>query len=71
MHAHNFGHGNPIQRLLKEAEQLAGVKTEGRIGLVFQGVTAVSLGAMTVMEVVDRIRRARQAGSSPSGSRHR
>jgi hypothetical protein len=67
MHAHNFGPGNPIQRLLKQAEQLAGAQTEGRIGLVFQGITAVSLGAMTLMDVADRIRRARQRNREQTG----
>ena len=71
MHAHHFGPSNPIQQLLKRAEQLTGGRGEGRIGLVFQGITAVSLGAMTVMDVLDRIRRDRQAGNGPPGHRHR
>jgi hypothetical protein len=71
MHAHNHGPSNPLQQFLKQAERLTGSPTDGRIGLVFQGITAVSLGAMTVMDVVDRIRRARQSGSAPAGHRHR
>ena len=70
MHAHNNGPTNPLQQFLKQVERLAGSPTDCRIGLVFQGITAVSLGAMTVMDVVDRIRRARQSGGPP-GPRHR
>lgn len=70
MHAHNHGPSNPLQQFLKQAKELGGEQTHGRIGLVFQGITAVSLGAMTVMDVVDRIRRARQSGGPP-GHRHR
>jgi hypothetical protein len=67
MHAHNHGPSNHLQQFLKQAERLAGSSTDGRIGLVFQGITAVSLGAMTVMDVVDRIRHARQRNRERTG----
>jgi hypothetical protein len=70
MHAHNHGPSNSLQQFLKQAERLTDSHTDGRIGLVFQGITAVSLGAMTVLDVVDRIRRARQSGG-PAGHPHR
>ncbi len=71
MHAPNHGSSNPIQQFLSQAERLTHQSVDGRIGLVFQGVTAVSLGAMTVLDIVDRIRRARQSNSGTSSQRHR
>jgi hypothetical protein len=70
MHAHNYGPGNPMQQFLTQVERLARSQTEGRLGLVFQGITSVSLGAITVMNLVDLIRAARQRGREQTGHRH-
>jgi hypothetical protein len=71
MHPFPHGHGNPLQRLLIDAKRLAGPPNEGRLGLVFQGITAVSLGAMSVINVIDMIRKARHSHHDPAGPRHR
>jgi len=73
MHAHFPGPGNPMQQLLSMSERLTRSQTESRIALVFQGITAVSLGAITIMNLRDMIRDARQRESErgTSGHRHR
>lgn len=65
------GPGNPMQQFLNQVERLGRSQSEGRLGLVFQGVTSVSLGAITIMNLVDLIRAARQRERGQSGRRHR
>ena len=61
---------NPAQ-LLTHAERLAREQPGGRLGLVFQGVTSVCLGVMTVKMVLDTVRDARRAGDPRAGDRRR
>jgi hypothetical protein len=71
MHAHFPGPGNPTQQLLSMSERLARSQSESRLTLIFQGITSVSLGAITVMNLREVIRDARQRTSDhgTSGSR--
>ena len=70
MHAHHPGPANPMQQLATQAERLAGEQQGSRLGLVFQGITAISLGAVTAMTVFDLIRNARRLDRERPG-RHR
>ncbi len=62
---------NPIQRILTRADSEASLQTEGRLGLVFQGITAVSLGDITNMNMMDSIRNSHKSERSTVGERHR
>jgi hypothetical protein len=62
---------NSMQEVATEAERLAGEKPRGKLGLVFQGITAVSLGAITAMNLLDMIRDSRAFDRGSSGQRHR
>jgi len=68
MHAHFPGSGNPTQQLLSISERLARSQSESRLTLIFQGITSVSLGAITVMNLREVIRDATSERGT-SGSR--
>jgi hypothetical protein len=66
MHPHSPSPGNPLQ-VASHADRLAREQQGGRLGLAFQGITAISLGVMTTKMVLDMIRDARDTERHRSG----
>jgi len=61
-------HGTPMQ-VASHAERLAREQPGSRMGMVFQGITAISLGVMTAKSLLDMLRDRRE--KDKHGGHHR